>query len=70
MHFDIIAPRDIVAPEIIYQYGKDYLKTKDEGGQALTAEECRYCHIEEASPEIKAGIADKGYYILEMQNCA
>jgi len=70
MHFDIIAPSDIVLPEIIYQYGKDYLKTKNQEGQPLSAEECRFCHIQEASSEIQVTIAEKGYYILEMQNCA
>jgi hypothetical protein len=70
MHFDIIAPDAIVAPVIIYQYGKEYLEKKSEGEQVLSSEECRFCHIEEAAPEIRDAIARDGYYILEMQNCA
>lgn len=69
MHFDIIAPSEQKDENAIYGFGREYLKTKGQQNQALTSKECKFCHIEEASEEIKAGIANKGYYIMEMQGC-
>lgn len=69
MHFDIIAPDDIKDAEIIHTFGKEYLLSKNQEGQALTAKECRFCHIENASSEIEESIQKQGYYILEMQGC-
>lgn len=69
MHFDIIAPQEIRDPNIIYGYGKDYLKTKEQDGQALTSKECSFCHIETLRPQWEEEINKKGYFILEMENC-
>lgn len=69
MHFDIIAPDHIKDEKIIHTFGKEYLLSKNQAEQPLTAKECQYCHIEKASPEIEMSIQQKGYYILEMQNC-
>lgn len=69
MHFDIIAPAHIKEEETIHTFGREYLLAKGQGGQPLTANECRYCHIEEATEEMQVAIRQKGYYILEMQNC-
>lgn len=69
MHFDIIAPDYIVDEKIIYTFGKDYLQSKNLQEQSLTAKECRFCHIEKATTEMKLSIEQKGYYIIEMENC-
>ena len=69
MHFDIIAPVDISNPEQIYAYGKDYLKTKGQENQPLTAQQCRLCHIETIKEDWAAAIENNGYYIIEMENC-
>lgn len=69
MHFDIVAPAEIKDETIIHQYGKEYLKTKDQSGQILSANECSFCHIEIASKEMVSAIGQKGYYIIEMQGC-
>lgn len=69
MHFDIIAPQEIRDTTIIYGYGKDYLKTKGQNGQALSSKECRFCHIESVKPQWDAEIKQKGYFIIEMENC-
>ena len=69
MHFDIIAPQEITDTSIIYNYGKEYLKTKGQEGQTLTSEECRFCHIEFIKPQWKEEINQKGYFIIEMENC-
>ena len=57
MHFDILVPAAIEDENQIYEYGDQYLKR------------CNFCHIENASTEIEAAIRDKGFYILEMENC-
>ncbi|MBL7738926.1 MAG: DUF2024 family protein [Chitinophagaceae bacterium] len=69
MHFDIVAPSEIMDETIIHQYGKEYLITKDQSGQPLSAKECSFCHIETASEEMVSAIEQKGYYIIEMQGC-
>ncbi len=69
MHFDIIAPEEIRNTALIYGYGKEYLKTKDQEGQALTSKECRFCHMETVRPAWEAEIRQKGYVIIEMENC-
>jgi Domain of unknown function (DUF2024) len=69
MHFDIIAPITIRDAETIYKFGKSYLKQKNQEGQILSSKECRFCHIEQASPEMVLSIEQTGYYIIEMQGC-
>ena len=69
MHFDIIAPVETDDKEQIYNYGREYLKTKGQEGQPLTSKECQFCHIEALKPEWEESIIRKGYYIVEMENC-
>lgn len=69
MHFDILTPHDLKDEKTVYGYGKDYLKSKSLEVSALTAKECRFCHIEQATDEMTERIAKKGYDILEMENC-
>ena len=69
MHFDIIAPSEIQDTNVIYNYGKTYLKTKNQENQPLTSKECRFCHFETVRPEWEADIKKQGYYIYEMENC-
>jgi hypothetical protein len=69
MHFDILAPAEIKDSSVIYSYGKDYIKTKGQEGQALTSKECRFCHIETLQPIWEDDIVKQGYYIIEMENC-
>lgn len=69
MHFDIIAPDHLKDENIIFTFGQKYLQSKNQENQPLTANECRFCHIEEATNEMVLSIQQKGYYIIEMQNC-
>jgi len=69
MHFDILAPTEIKDTTVIYNYGREYLKTKDQDGQALSSKECRFCHVETLQPKWEVEIKQKGYYIIEMENC-
>ena len=69
MHFDIIVPAEIKDADIIYSYGKEYLKTKDQESQPLTSEECKFCHVETVKSNWEDEITSKGYFIYEMENC-
>ncbi len=69
MHFDIIAPTSVKDANIIYQYGKLYLKEKKQEGQIISAKECRFCHIEKATEAMKVSINKIGYFIIEMEGC-
>lgn len=69
MHFDIIAPVAVTDTAVIHGYGRDYLATKGQAGQKLTAKECRRCHVRKLSPQWEADINKQGYYILEMEGC-
>ena len=69
MHFDNIAPEEIKETTIIYAYGREYLKAKGQEEQPLTSKECSFCHIETVRPQCEAEIKQKGYFIIEMENC-
>lgn len=69
MHFDILVPDHLRDEEVIHRYGKEYLKSKGQEGQQLSSTECRFCHIEEATPAMLTDISSKGYTIIEMQGC-
>ncbi|MCY1227488.1 hypothetical protein D3C87_47350 [compost metagenome] len=69
MHFDILAPDEISDLETIYDFGKKYLKSKNEEDSTLTSKECNFCHIEKATEEIVNSIEQKGYFIIEMEGC-
>lgn len=69
MHFDILAPVAISDTDTIYKYGKEYLASKGQEGQPLSAKQCRLCHIESLRPEWETEISDKGYFIIEMEGC-
>lgn len=69
MHFDIIVLDTMRERSVIYDFGKDYLNYKNQEGQLLTSEECKFCHIETASQDMLDSIDRQGYFIVEMENC-
>jgi hypothetical protein len=69
MHFDILAPSELKDEQTIFNFGLHYLKTKPFQPKQLTAKECRFCHIEQATEEMIVAIEEKGYTIIEMENC-
>ena len=68
LHFDIIVPNSLKDKAIIYQFGKDYLVSKNEGNSPLDTDECQFCHIEEPTAEMVGSIKTQGYFILEMDD--
>ncbi len=69
MHFDILVPSNMTDDDVIYNYGKTFLKSKPFKIGGLTSTECQFCHIEQATPDIVAQIEKEGYSIVEMENC-
>ena len=69
MHFDILVPNNITNEQTIFNFGKDYLKSKPFQTSQLTSNECSLCHIEQATEEMISAIEKNGYYIIEMENC-
>jgi hypothetical protein len=69
MHFDILVPASLKDETIVYTFGKNYLQSKNQEGQPLTAKECSFCHLEKATAEMEAAINKNGYFIVEMENC-
>jgi hypothetical protein len=69
MHFDILVPSHLKDEKTIFDFGFDYLNSKPFKVLELTSNECRFCHIEEATKEIIDAIERKGYAIIEMENC-
>ncbi|MFK7848099.1 MAG: DUF2024 family protein [Rhodothermales bacterium] len=68
MHFDILVEEGVVW-EDVQKHGKQYLAAKAPGFKALTTAECTFCHIEEASDDLKKIINTQGYSIIEMEGC-
>ncbi|MCZ2100565.1 MAG: DUF2024 family protein [Chitinophagales bacterium] len=69
MHFDIIVPATLKNETTIYEFGRKYLVSKNQEGQPLTSEECRFCHVEQIRPSWQKAIEKDGYFIYEMKNC-
>ncbi len=69
MHFDIVVPSNVKDEQIIFEYGKEYVMTKEYEAYDLTAKECRFCHIKQATHEMISKIKEKGYFIIEMEHC-
>ncbi|KYG83491.1 DUF2024 family protein [Roseivirga echinicomitans] len=70
MHFDILVPKSVTDEKTIFAYGKAYLKTKPFPTNQLSADECRLCHMEQATKDTILSIEQKGYSIIEMENCS
>jgi len=69
MHFDILVPSELTNKIDIFNFGNEYLSAKSFSTKELTTKECKLCHIEEAIQEIEDNIKEKGYFIIEMENC-
>lgn len=68
MHFDIIVPSG-TAQQTVMEYGQEYLADVGVAGSNVTARQCRFCHVERATPEMQQAIERKGYFILALEGC-
>jgi hypothetical protein len=69
MHFDILVPNHVTDEEVIFNYGRIYLKSKTFETGKLTSSECQFCHIEQATEAIINNIEKEGFHIIEMEHC-
>lgn len=70
-HFDILVrdqspDKDI---DVVLAHGRRYLAAKQLPAVSLSAQECRFCHVESAPPSVEEEIARIGFAIIELQNC-
>ena len=52
MHFDILVPSELKDEQMIFDYGKEFLKGKSFHTGELSSKECEFCHIEQATDEM------------------
>ncbi|QFZ53984.1 DUF2024 family protein [Oceanihabitans sp. IOP_32] len=69
MLFDILVSTKINDAQIVLNYGTAYLKSKTFKTEKLSLKICRFCHIEHATAAIVNDIQNKGYSLIEMENC-
>lgn len=69
MHFDILVPASVTDETVVFGYGNAYLHEKPFKSEILSAKACQFCHVEKATQDIEESINQKGFYIIEMQNC-
>lgn len=69
MHFDILVHDSMTDENKIFGFGNQYLETKSFGTGTLSSKECRFCHMERAPEAIVEQIEEKGFFIIEMENC-
>ena len=69
MHFDILVSNELKDEQIIFGYGKEFLKSKSFYTGELSSKECEFCHIEQATDEMINQIKKNGFLIIEMENC-
>lgn len=70
MHFDILVDSNLKDEEKVFEYGNSYLKTKSFETGKLTASECSFCHIEQASDSLQSIVEKEGFTIIEMEGCS
>lgn len=68
IHFDVIVPTGTEQAAAV-AFGQAYLAGMGVTDSAVTADLCRFCHVEQATPEIAQAIAEQGCFILAMEGC-
>ncbi|MEC5148057.1 DUF2024 family protein [Chitinophaga sp. 212800010-3] len=68
LHFDIIVSDETPFEEVL-EFGNDYLTSRKESGLMVAHKDCRFCHFTEIIPRWEHQIAQKGYYIHELEGC-
>jgi hypothetical protein len=68
MHFDVMLPEE-TPTESVLRFANTYLGSVGQAGQKYGVNECKFCHVEHARPEIEQSIRESGHYIVEMERC-
>ena len=68
MHFDVLTPD--LSPGKARKFATEWLGSIGLPDTEISLERCQFCHAENsATPEIEREIADRGYFILQMEGC-
>ena len=51
------------------EYGTKFLTSVGQEGQSMTANECQFCHIQQAPQNVEKDIKEQGFYIQKMEGC-
>jgi hypothetical protein len=68
LHFDVIVPSG-TPPTAVQAFGQGYLTALGVPDGKVTAERCRFCHVEQATPEMQQAIEEQGYFIVALEGC-
>lgn len=68
MHFDILVEESTNKTDV-FSFGMKYLESKGMKDALLSTTECKFCHIETASTDIEIEIREKGFHVIEIENC-
>ncbi|MEO9804026.1 MAG: DUF2024 family protein [Reichenbachiella sp.] len=69
MHFDILVPEEVRNSDQVFEYIDQYLEQKNFLAEDVRSGRCQFCHMEQASEDVISIIDQRGYYILEFENC-
>ncbi len=69
MHFDVLVRESDRQIDQVLQFGRRYLAAKGVPADTLTAQECRFCHMESATEPIEQAVEQDGFAIIELGNC-
>lgn len=68
MHFDILLPTGS-AEDLANHYALQWLRSIAIEPEAVSQEQCRYCHSESATPEQQSSINTQGFAVIQMEGC-
>ncbi len=68
VHFDVLVPTGTSA-ETAYEFACQWLEKVGLGDAALKQSRCRFCHSENAGPDVVNDIERHGFHIIRMEGC-
>ena len=68
MHFDILLPTGS-AQNLANRYALQWLRSIAIEPEAVSQEQCRYCHSGNATPEQQSSIHAQGFAVIQMEGC-
>jgi len=68
MHFDILLPTG-TSEDLANHYALQWLRSIAIEPEAVSQEQCRFCHSESATPEQQNSIHTQGFAVIQMEGC-
>lgn len=68
MHFDILLPSGS-SESLANHYALQWLHGIAIAPEAVSQEQCRFCHSESATPEQERSIRIQGFSVIQMEGC-